>query len=56
MNITVDIEVLRERKYSLLKDFCITITSEIERGINKCNNRTELDKYCHDVIMNHLNN
>lgn len=44
----------RKMKIEILKDFTVPITDEIEKEINRRNSESEIDHYCHDLIMHHL--
>ena len=44
-----------EEKLQLLKDFAIHITATIEAHLKRCKNEIQMDNYCHDIIVHHLN-
>ena len=43
-----------EEKLQLLKDFAIPITATIETNLKRCKNEIQMDNYCHDIIVHHL--
>ena len=43
-----------EEKLQLLKDFAIHITATIEAHLMRCKNEIQMDNYCHDIIVHHL--
>ena len=43
-----------EEKLQLLKDFAIHITATIEAHLKWCKNEIQMDNYCHDIIVHHL--
>lgn len=44
-----------EEKLQLLKDFAIHITATIEANLKRCTSEIQMDNYCHDLIVKHLN-
>ena len=44
-----------EEKLQLLKDFAIPITATIEANLKRCKSEIQMDNYCHDLIVKHLN-
>lgn len=52
----VSIEQYRRRMKSMLKDFRVNITPEIEAEIDSRDNEISIDNYCNELIENRLNN
>ena len=52
---TVSIEQYKRRMKSMLKDFCINVTPEIEAEIDRRNNKISIENYCNELIENRLN-
>lgn len=44
-----------KEKLQLLKDFAIPITAIIEANLKRCKSEIQMDNYCHDLIVKHLN-
>lgn len=43
-----------KEKLQLLKDFSIPITATIEAHLLRCTSEIQMDNYCHDLIIHHL--
>lgn len=54
-NYTMNIEQYRRKMKSMLKDFRINVTPEIEAEIDSRDSEISIENYCNELIENRLN-
>lgn len=54
-NYTMNIEQYRRKMKSMLKDFRINVTPEIEAEIDSRDSEINIENYCNELIENRLN-